>query len=300
MLSQVHLLLTYRCNFECDHCFLYCGPRAKGTFTRARIAKVLEEAERLGTVEWIYFEGGEPFLFYPLRIEGIGMAHAIVFKTGIVTNGYCATSEEDAEIWLKRLCALDVADLSMSDDWFHGGERTDTPVKTAVRVARRLGLPVNIIRVERPASEGDIGGGQRKGATIVGGRVMFRGRAADRLTDGLPREPGDEFSECPYEDLRTPERVHVDCFGNVHFCQGLTIGSVWDTPFSRLLAEYRADSHPVCGPLVEGGPARLAQVYEIAPENGAVDACHLCFLVRRALIDRFPEYLTPRQVYGLD
>jgi hypothetical protein len=108
---------------------------------------------------------------------------------------------------------------------------------------------LDTIRVERPVSEGGIGGGQRKRATIVGGRVMFRGRAADRLTDGLPREPGDGFIECPYEDLRAPERVHVDCFGNVHFCQGLTIGSVWDTPFSRLLAEYRADSHPVCRPV---------------------------------------------------
>ena len=300
MLSQIHFLLTYSCNFECDHCFLYCGPRAKGTFTRARIAKVLDEAERLGTVEWIYFEGGEPFLFYPLMIEGIGMARAMGFKTGIVTNGYWATSEEDAEIWLKPLCALEVADLSMSDDWFHGGERTHTPVKTALRVARRLGLPVNTIRVERPASEGGIGRDRRKGATIVGGRVKFRGRAADRLTDALPRVPGDGFTECPYEDLRSPERVHVDCFGNVHFCQGLSIGSLWETPLTRLLAEYRADSHPLCGPLLEGGPARLAQVYGIAPENGAVDPCHLCFLVRRALIDRFPEYLTPRQVYGLD
>lgn len=28
MLTGVHLLLTYTCNFACDHCFLYCGPEA--------------------------------------------------------------------------------------------------------------------------------------------------------------------------------------------------------------------------------------------------------------------------------
>jgi hypothetical protein len=51
---------------------------------------------------------------------------------------------------------------------------------------------------------------------------------------------------------------------------------------------------------VEGGPARLAEAHGFAPEDSAVSACHLCFLVRRALIDRFPDYLTPPQVYGLN
>ncbi len=63
-----------------------------------------------------------------------------------------------------------------------------------------------------------------------------------------------------------PERVHVDCFGNVHFCQGLTIGSLWDTPLADMFAGYRAESHPLCGPIAEGGPSRLAEVHGIAPE----------------------------------
>jgi len=31
-----------------------------------------------------------------------------------------------------------------------------------------------------------------------------------------------------------------------------------------------------------------------------VDACHLCYRTRQALLERFPEYLAPRQVYGLE
>jgi len=30
-----------------------------------------------------------------------------------------------------------------------------------------------------------------------------------------------------------------------------------------------------------------------------IDECHYCYTVRRALINRFPEFLTPIQVYGL-
>ena len=33
MLTQITLLLTYQCTLECDHCYFYCGPRAKGTLT---------------------------------------------------------------------------------------------------------------------------------------------------------------------------------------------------------------------------------------------------------------------------
>lgn len=65
MLTGIHFILTYSCNFECDHCFLYCGPKSQGTFTINQVARVLDEAEKMGTVKWVYYEGGEPFLFFP-------------------------------------------------------------------------------------------------------------------------------------------------------------------------------------------------------------------------------------------
>ena len=68
--TGLHLILTYQCNSECDHCFLYSSPIAKGTFTLSQIRKVLDEAVKSDTIEWIYFEGGEPCLYYPLMLEG--------------------------------------------------------------------------------------------------------------------------------------------------------------------------------------------------------------------------------------
>lgn len=299
MLNGIHILLTYGCTFECDHCFLYCGPWSRGTFTRRQLSRVLDEASAMGGVEWIYFEGGEPFLYYGLMVEGLRMARDKGFTTGVVTNCYWATSEEDARVWLRPLADLGLADLSISDDWFHGGDSDETPARAALRAATAMGLPVHPIRIERPASQGGTGTGGRKGAAIVGGRVKFRGRAADKLTHDQARKPAGEFDECPFEDLERPGRVHVDAFGNVHFCQGLCIGSMWERPLAGLLEEYRAPSHPILGPLVEGGPARLAEVHGVTPDKeGYVDACHFCYLVRRRLVDRFPGYLTPRSIYG--
>jgi hypothetical protein len=40
--------------------------------------------------------------------------------------------------------------------------------------------------------------------------------------------------------------------------------------------------------------------FDVPHEDAYVDACHLCYRARQALLDRFPEYLAPRQVFGLE
>lgn len=299
MLTGIHFLLTYKCPYECDHCFVYSSPRARGTFTLEQIATVLEEARKLGTVQTIFFEGGEPFLFYPLLLEGVRRARQMGFQTGIVTNGYFATSVEDALLWLKPLQEAGIGSVSFSDDLFHSGSEEDTPAKRALTAAQQLGIPCGVISISPPTVTYPEEDETARGEPIVGGGVRFRGRAVERLTQGLPTRPWQSFTECPYENLRDPGRVHVDAYGNVHLCQGLSMGNMWQTPLSELVRAYQVERHPLCAPLVEGGPAELARRYEVPVGEGYIEACHLCYLVRRALIDRFPEYLAPRQVYGL-
>ena len=67
-----------------------------------------------------------------------------------------------------------------------------------------------------------------------------------------------------------------------------------------LIKNYNADSHPICGPLIRGGPKQLVKEFEIRHEKEYVDECHLCYLARLSLIEKFPKYLAPKQVYGLD
>lgn len=295
--QQVHILLTYNCNFECDHCFVYSGPDAAGTFTLSRVRALLDQARAIASVQWIYFEGGEAFLFYPLLIEAVREARERGFEVGLVTNSYWADCEENALLWLCPFAELGIADLSVSDDEFHLG--TDSPATQAVAAAQELGMPVNIIRIAQLGVEAAATHG--RGEAITGGPVMFRGRAVEKLTAGLPTRPWTSLTECPYEELERPNRVHVDPFGHVQVCQGISIGNVWETPLARLVAEYDPANHPICGPLVRGGPARLAEERGVPPAAAAgyVDECHLCYLTRRSLLDDFGDHLAPRQVYGL-
>ena len=299
MLNGIHFLLTYTCNFECDHCFLYCSPWSKGTFTIGQVTRVLEEARKIGTVEWIFYEGGEPFLFYPLLLEGVRRAAERGFKVGIVTNAYGAISEEDAELWLKPLAEAGLSYLAVSSDQYHYGEASETPALIAHRTAQRLGLDTEPICIETPEvmqDPNDAG----KGDPVVGGGPKFRGRAVEKLADGLPLRPWQGFRECPYEELEAPSRVHVDAFGHVQVCQGISIGNMWDVPLSKIIADYRPEAHPVCGPLIRGGPAELARACGQIPQPGYIDECHLCFLTRKAVIEQYPQALAPRQVYGLE
>jgi hypothetical protein len=296
-LKGIHFLLSYRCTDECDHCFLWGSPRARGTMTLAQIGDVLDQARALGTVEMVYFEGGEPFLFYPIMIEGVRRAAELGFKTGVVTNCYWATSIEDAVAWLQPLAALGIADLSLSSDLFHGEAMMTRVAQNAVAAARQLGLPEAVLHIETPEGCRDDAPAQ-KGEPISGGSVRFRGRAVANLSQGVARRPWTEFVECPDEDFEAVGRVHVDAYGHVQICQGLSLGNLWQQPLAEIAATYDPRAHPIVGPLLSGGPVALVQRYDLPHEAGYIDACHLCYLARDQLRARFPEYLAPPTVYG--
>ena len=299
MLSEIHFLLTYQCNFECDHCFLYCSPQSQGTFTIQQVDDVLEEAQKIGTIKTIYFEGGEPTLYFPLLVESIRRAYQKGFEVGIVSNAYGALADEDALLWLEPLVEAGLSVLSVSNDTFHYGEEVENPAAIAREAAKKLGLDSFPICIDPPEVIEEPSAAGNKGQSVIGGGAKFRGRAADKLTEGLPLRSWNELKECPDEDLVSPSRVHVDSFGNIHICQGISIGNFWDKPLSEIMASYHPDTHPICGPLHKGGPAELALALNLEPDEGYVDECHLCFLSRREVIDKYPQHLTPRQVYGI-
>ena len=298
MITGVHFLLSYACNLTCDHCFLYCSPTSKGTMTLKQIKAVLEESKQIGTVQEAYFEGGEPFLFYPIMVEGIRLAREMGFKAGIVSNGYWSTCVEDAQLWLKPLSDLGISDLSVSDDDLHYGDVAENPAKCALAAAEQLGIPTYALCKAKPEVKQDTEPVQEKGKPEISGGTKLRGRAVEKFAEGLPTRCCEELKECPYEDLEDPKRVHIDAYGNVQICQGISMGNCWKTPFSELVQGYDAQKHPICGPLVRGGPIRLVEEHGLELKDEYVDECHLCYSARLALLDKFPEYLAPRQVYG--
>jgi MoaA/NifB/PqqE/SkfB family radical SAM enzyme len=257
---------------------------------------ILTEAQKIGSVDIIYFEGGEPFLAYRLMLEGITMSRKMGFDVGIVTNGYWAKDEGTARKLLKPIADAGIADLSISCDDYHSDGKEDYPAEIAIKVAKDLGLPMGTITIEEPTIAQKTP--ETKGKPIIGGGVRFRGRAVEKLADNLPKREWKEFNSCPDEEFEDPGRVHIDCFGNVFLCQGICLGNINDSSLSELINEYSLSEHPIFHYIEKGGPALLARQYGIPDQIGFVDECHLCYTVRKNLLDKYPKYLAPKHVYG--
>ena len=293
-LNGIHILLTYSCNYECDHCFVWGGPFKEGTLTLDQLDEILTQATELRTVEWIYFEGGEPFLYQPVLVKAVETAAGAGFNVGLVSNAYWATEVRDALEWLRPFAGL-VQALLVSSDLFHHSEEIDRTARNAAEAAGQLGIPVGTISIARPEADAGSAVGQ---LPLGESAVQFRGRAAEKLVGGVTWLPWEGFSECPSEDFRDPGRVHLDPLGNVHICQGISIGNVFKSTLKEICASYEPDDHPVIGPLAIGGPAELARRYELSHEDAYADACHLCYEARRLLRDQFRDILIPDQMYG--
>jgi radical SAM family protein/4Fe-4S single cluster protein len=291
-LNGLHILLTYQCTYECDHCFVWGSPRQTGTLTLEQIDNILQQAKEAG-VSSIYFEGGEPFLYYAVLTKAFRQAADMGFSVGIVSNAYWATSIGDAEEWLRPFVGR-LADLTVSSDLFHCEEDLGELPQNALVAAKWMGIATGMISVAQPERRAADSHGQLQDES----GIMYRGRAAVKLASRAAAHPWEEFVSCPHEDLREPGRVHLDPLGNLHVCQGIVIGNLFEKPLKQICQEFDADTHPICGPLLSGGPVALVVDYSLSHASHYADACQLCYEARLSLRARFPDSLKPDQMYG--
>jgi hypothetical protein len=295
-LEELHLLLTYRCDMECDHCFVWSSPRSWATMSLKEIKSIIDQAGEVPTIKTIYFEGGEPFLYYPLLLKGVEYARSKGFDIGLVTNAYWATNEDDASLWLEPLQDKGIVDLSFSSDEYHGTEETKRNVERAVNAAREAGFPVKVLEIR--GIEAHAG---KSPAESDGCKLFFRGRAVEKLVKGASKYPHDQLGGCP-EDPPNIRRLHVDRFGNLQFCQGISIGNIWIQPLVNIVETFTPEKHPIIGPLMKGGLPELSRTCGMMPSENYADACHFCYLIRVDMISRrmYRGILRPLQTYGME
>jgi hypothetical protein len=307
-LSSIHFLLSYACTYECDHCFLYSSPSAKGTFTVGALDAAFDQIAQCPGITSVCFEGGEPFLYYPLLLYGVKKAKEMGLGVDIVTNCYWAVDGETAVVSLKPFADLGVESITVSEDEFHCGKLPpnhlsgeETMPSFARHAAKELGISDGTITIDEPTVETPASGVHTPGEEIVGGGVRFRGRAVEVLAKDLPGKPAGTYRECPDEDIVDPKRLHLDPYGDLHICQGLIVANINTKSLKDFVAECDPLKHPVLKGLMERGPYRLGVLSGLInseDEGEYVDACHLCYLARKGMRSKYPNLLGPPGVYG--
>ncbi len=296
-LKGVHLLITFRCDLECNHCFVWGSPKARGVFTVKQIKNILEETKKLGTVDCISLEGGEPFLYYPIMVKAVKEAVELGFSVEILSNCYWASCPEDAMEWLLPMSEAGNVELSLSSDLYHGESWQIEEVKNAVKAANSLNMRVGILSIKYPKAETTCPR-EIEGAKVGLYELMYKGRATSELAKEADKKSWHEFTQCPYEELVNPERVHVDPLGYVNVCQGISMGNAWQKPFSNIIEKYNPYENPIVEPLIRGGPVALVEKFGLPHDEVYADACHLCYDARCMLRKKYPEFLGPDQMYG--
>ncbi len=308
-LDGIHFLVTYRCTYTCDHCFVWSSPDATGTMTLAQLTSAIDQGAACG-VDTVYFEGGEPTLAYPVVLAAAEHARRRGLDFGLVSNCFWATTVADAKLWLAPFKTLGISDLSLSSYAYFVEDADEARLHNAVVAATELDLPMAVLEVGAPAQL-DVPG-LCLGEDV--GDIMCKGRAAVELAPGRADRPPEALVTCPHEDFTDPGRAHLGIDGELQVCQGVSAGNVWrggdgdpDRAGSSLapdgllsvLEQYDPATRPVIRELVAGGPWAVAQAYGHEPARELyADECHLCYEVRSALRARFPQVLAPGQCYG--
>jgi len=296
-LRSIHFLLTYRCDLECDHCFVWGNPKARGVFTLRQIKSILVEAKKLGTVDCISLEGGEPFLYYPIMIRAVEEAVRVGFHVDVLSNCFWASCPEDAKVWLLPMAEAGNVELTLSSDLYHGKSWQIKEVQNAVKAANGLNMKAGILSIKYPNADTPCQS-EIEGAKVGLYELMYKGRAVSKLAEEADKIFWRGFKDCPYEDFVNQERVHIDPLGYVHVCQGIAIGNAWQKPFSKIIEEYNPCENPILEPLIHGGPAALVEKFGLSHDEGYADACHLCYTARCLLRKEYPNILCPDEMYG--
>ncbi|MFL7890667.1 MAG: radical SAM protein [Anaerolineales bacterium] len=298
MVTEVHILLTYNCSLRCKHCYVFSDQRAPGKISFSQVSRYLNDGRKMQGIEWIYFGGGEPFTQYPLLLKAIQRARKLNYRVGVETNGYFARTIEAGIRMLKPLKNMGVEDLRISNDRLHYKNPRTSPANNALSAAHELGIPTTEVRTSTPGVEEPIPYSSSRVDQFAEPSFMFAGRAAELLAEKYPGMEGVSLTSCPHPDLGNPERVFVDAYGFVQICPGIAIGNACQVPLNEILGNYEIQKHEILSVLALEGPAGLVKLSGLPADSKFADACHGCFSSRKLLIDQYPAWLGPRQVYG--
>lgn len=317
-LTGITWITTYDCDLSCRHCFF--DTTKTGRYMDPKMVEmVLSELKYTDKMFWQHLSGGEIFLNPDMLFEIISILRKYFDKSiGISTNGNWYGSLERVDNILAKIKDLGVTGICVSADGFHTSdtnigiqsELVDAIEKAGMNghswiVQTMLEKNVHNAEIENPVHKGIAD--KVKGHTSLPLAPTFvrsigkGSRVNSPKKERIPHKPCMDMCKClgtrsPFN----PAMVWIDPYGNVMICYGIVIGNVYNQSINQILENYRPDMNEVLESLSSGGTYgmyQLAKKYNKNIPEYYYDGCDLCYTARSALMDVFPQILSPLECY---
>jgi hypothetical protein len=196
---SLNVLTTNRCTASCGHCCMNSGPERSGELSGPQLVKLLGELLREAKqVQVVVFAGGEPLLLGEALHDGIRTVRAHGVVSRVVTNGYWATSLDEARRVVRGLRAAGLDEINISTDDHHLPYISLQRVRWAYEAACEAGFlsvaiahcggPQSALTAERlEASLGEGGAIDRRSQSAGGGDPDGSAGGAGVLPRGIDR-----------------------------------------------------------------------------------------------------------------
>ena len=310
--QDLGIILSYRCHSGCRHCIYNCGPGwEKEAMSPETLRQALEAVQVWPRTPQVHLTGGEPFLHFPLLLEGTRMATELGIWVYVETSGGWCTDEDEAVERFVALRQVGLRAVLISCSPFHAERiplvRTMRTIRAALEVFGSYQVTVYMPQfleimqdlsddLERPIPfsryEEELGVEGARRLLWEGYGVVSGGRAGYELSHLAGTRPVEAFAgaSCASEILYA-QHSHFDLYGNFipAWCGGLAVGDWRD--LSQVLDNFQEERYPpLVETLIERGPYGLCEMaqerYEYRPRvEGYTGKCHLCVDVRRHLVE---------------
>lgn len=212
--------LTYRCNFNCVHCYVPFKYRAQSTEHRAekildtkQVFSILEQLRDLGCF-YLGFTGGEVFLRKDI-FKILWYAKRLGFNLIILTNGSLIDKNQADELKNISLNKIDITLHSMNKDNFENITQTKgsfDKVIRAIKLLQRRNIPLGLKNCLLKENKNDIEE-VRSFSKRVGAIARLGASVVSRLDGSLEPIQHSGDSELAYQLRRLkPEFSLEPCF----------------------------------------------------------------------------------------
>jgi MoaA/NifB/PqqE/SkfB family radical SAM enzyme len=296
------LLITYKCNAECQFCYYNCSPNQAGLMPADTVLSIWHSLKSLSeNTHKLHLTGGEPFLYYEHLIDILTKAKKqnLTPLDLIETNAFWATDDRIILDRLKQLDELGMHRLKISCDPFHQQYIDITLVRRLAQIgAELLGADRILVRwqkyLDHPIDIKNLSDDQLANIFLQAMKdypCRLTGRAAANIAHLNDLKPSKDFinKSCKNAFLGA-KGVHIDPFGNVFSgtCSGIIIGNVNQTPLEEIWKNFHPASDDIIHTLFESGPYDLLDKFpllEALKSDKFADKCHLCTTVRQCLFE---------------